>query len=110
MTLGLNVKKYKLEDCPWCESAKKLDFDTRQFGCMDPFVFCNRCGARGCYATSKEIAAKRWNDVMGMVKRYNDKEDEILGRMAEKAEKEGYIGIEESKKLEDDILNSKEES
>ena len=70
-------KKHNLEDCPWCESAKKLDFDTRKFGCMDPFryksfVYCNRCGARGCYATSKEIAAERWNQVMGKVRRFEE--------------------------------------
>jgi len=42
-----------------------------------------------------------------LLQKYSELEDEIWGKMAKTAEKEGYIGTKASKKLTDLILNSK---
>ena len=102
------MKKYKLEDCPWCYSDENLYIADKNIfsNIIYFFVECGECHARGTVTENEEQAVEKWNKVMGIVSRY---EDEHWSKEAKKGEESGYIGIEESRKLEEDILNAKEE-
>lgn len=63
------VKKYKLEDCPWCENDKNLYMRCEDWDLTEYYVECNYCDSRGpsVVGTERE-AAEKWNDVMKLVR------------------------------------------
>ncbi len=75
------MKKYKLEDCPWCESGDHVEIGG-SFEVWGPdrvysnYVFCKGCHARGADSKDHEKAAEKWNDVMGKVRRFESEIEE----------------------------------
>jgi len=67
------MKKYKLEDCPWCENNKALDiWERRNEDELLFYVICHLCEAQGPLMKSEEKAAEKWNEVMGMVQGFKE--------------------------------------
>ncbi len=65
------MKKYKLEDCPWCESSEYVGF-LSALKYKNFQVACSWCLCRSALGGSKKEAAEKWNDVMGMVKGFKE--------------------------------------
>ncbi len=67
------LKKHKLEDCPWCENDKNLYMRCEDWDLTEYYVECNYCDSRGPSVVGLEKeAAEKWNQVMGMVRGFKE--------------------------------------
>lgn len=79
------MKKYKLENCPWCESYEYLHIGQitgcHSYPCSTHthyFVKCIRCYAQGPHAKDKKEAEEKWNEAMWKIPSYDELTQTIL--------------------------------